>query len=375
MSAKPALVVFLGGCGLTPVEQMVDGARRAAAFDSIEAALASGAFAGAVLATDDPTLACDLPRLSLDVDSGPYHFGRRLAGAVRRHSLERVVYIGAGSLPLLGAEDFAAVAAALASRPCVVTNNPYSADLVAFTAGPDALRVIEQVDSDNALARALAERSGLPLEALPRTVATVLDIDGPTDLAVLALTGGGGPLLAAHLAALALNLDRYHAVLPLFTDRRAQIVVAGRVGSHAWRYLERETACRVRLFAEERGMRADGRAQEGAARSLLGFYLEAAGVDRFFETLAQLGDAAIIDTRVLLAHARRDASRADRFLSDIGRWQQIGDGFLRDFTRGAVSAAIPVLLGGHSLVSGGLMALNEFAWREQERKAADNSAS
>jgi len=26
-----------------------------------------------------------------------------------------------------------------------------------------------------------------------------------------------------------------------------------------------------------------------------------------------------------------------------------------------------VLLGGHSLVSGGLMALNEFAWRERER--------
>ena len=354
---------------------MVDGARRAAAFDSIEAALASGAFAGAVLATDDPSLACDLPGLSLDVDSGPYHFGRRLAGVVGRHSLERVVYIGAGSLPLLGAEDFAAVAAALASRPCVVTNNPYSSDLVAFTAVPEVTSVIEQVDSDNALARALTERTGLPLETLPRTVTTLLDIDGPTDLAVLALTGGSGPRLRVHRDALALDLERYRAVLPLFTDRRAQIVVAGRVGSHAWRYLERETACRVRLFAEERGMRADGRAQEGVARSLLGFYLEAAGVDRFFETLAQLGDAAIIDTRVLLAHARRDACRADRFLSDLGCWQEIGDGFLRDFTRGALSAAIPVLLGGHSLVSGGLMALNELAWQEQETDAGTQPPS
>jgi len=41
--------------------------------------------------------------------------------------------------------------------------------------------------------------------------------------------------------------------------------------------------------------------------------------------------------------------------------------FLREFTRAAVEAPIPVLLGGHSLVFGDLMALIEFAWQERER--------
>ncbi|MCH7523371.1 MAG: hypothetical protein IH920_06335, partial [Chloroflexi bacterium] len=203
--------------------------------------------------------------------------------------------------------------------------------------------------------------------ALPRTVATQLDIDGPADLAVLALTGEGGPRLREYLTALELDLDRYGQVLPLLTDRSAQITVAGRVGSHAWRYLEGETACRVRLFAEERGMEADGRAAEGKARSLLGFFLEEVGPQRTFGALAELGDAAIIDTRVLLAHLRLDTSRSDRFLSDLGRWQEVREPLLRDFTRAAAEASIPVLLGGHSLVCGGLMALNEFAWRQREQ--------
>ncbi|KKL97059.1 hypothetical protein LCGC14_1838290, partial [marine sediment metagenome] len=134
---------------------------------------------------------------------------------------------------------------------------------------------------------------------------------------MLALTGEGGPRLRRYLAALDLDLGRYRRALPLLTDRRSQIAVAGRIGSHVWQYLERETACRVRLFAEERGMEAEGRAAEGKARSLLGFFLEQAGLQRFFGALAELGDAAFIDTRVLLAHFRVDAARSDRFLSDL----------------------------------------------------------
>jgi hypothetical protein len=30
-----------------------------------------------------------------------------------------------------------------------------------------------------------------------------------------------------------------------------------------------------------------------------------------------------------------------------------------------------VILGGHSLMSGGLMALNEFAWRQNDLRRAD----
>ena len=363
---RPALVVFLGGLGDSPVEGMVAGARAAATLDSIQVAITGGRYEGVVLVTDGLTELPELPAgVTVDVDSGPFHFGSRLAEVVRRHDLERVVYLGGGSLPLLGVDEFGEVAEALSEGGVVVTNNHFSSDLVAFPAG--ALARIEPPDSDNRLARALSEEAGLSVRALPRTVATQLDIDGPADLAVLALTGEGGPRLREYLTALELDLDRYGQVLPLLTDRSAQITVAGRVGSHAWRYLEGETACRVRLFAEERGMEADGRAAEGKARSLLGFFLEEVGPQRTFSALAELGDAAIIDTRVLLAHLRLDTTRSDRFLSDLGRWQEVREPLLRDFTRAAAETSIPALLGGHSLVCGGLMALNEFAWRQREQ--------
>ena len=375
MPESPALVVFYGGRGDSPVERTVDDARLAAALDLAEASSLGGSGLSLtgegsgveriILVTDEPDLAVDLPGLEVDFSAEPFHFGQRMADVVRRRQLGSVIYAGAGSVPLFAADDFREVASRLA-RGVIVTNNSFSSDMVAFPANERALAAVERVERDNALARAFNE-AGLPVEELPRTVASQMDIDSPSDLLVLALTGAGGTRLRKHLAGLALNTAAYERTLALFTDRASQIVVAGRVGSHSWAYLERETACRVRLFAEERGMEADGRAEAGAARSLLGFFLESVGLDRFFETLSELGDAAFIDTRVLLAHKRIAASREDRFLSDLGEADSISEPFLRDFTRSALAATIPVLLGGHSLMSGGLMALNEHAWEQGEQ--------
>ncbi|HWQ27420.1 MAG TPA: hypothetical protein VNN12_00160, partial [Dehalococcoidia bacterium] len=59
-------------------------------------------------------------------------------------------------------------------------------------------------------------------------------------------------------------------------------------------------------------------------------------------------------------------SRADRFASDLGRWQDIEDPYLRDLTRAAEEAPVPVVLGGHSLLAGGLMLLTQAAWRRHD---------
>jgi hypothetical protein len=372
MPGAPTLIVFLGGFGASDVERIVDRARIAASLDAIEGGRQAYGGLGespppAFLVTNDPALKCDVPGVTIDCETGGFHFGRRLAGVIRRHGVESAIYMGGGSVPLFGAADFTDVASRLAGGGAV-TNNAFSSDLVAFPVNERTLSVIEGVDRDNALARALKEDAGLDVQALDRTLGTQFDIDTPTDVCVLALIGAGRPRLQAYVSSLDLDLSRYRAVLPLFVDQTKQLLVAGRVGTHAWSYMERETACRVRLFAEERGMEADGRASGGSARSLLGYHLEAVGLERFFETLAELGDGAFIDTRVVLAHKRIDASREDRFLSDLGHWQEIGDPFLRDFTRAALEAPIPVLLGGHSLMSGGLMALNEYAWKRSEAR-------
>jgi hypothetical protein len=362
MADAPALIVFLGGFGSSDAETLVDDARLMATLDAVNAWSACVPAGRAIIVTEMP-IALELKgNVTVDQDAGEYHFGQRLAGVLRKYELESAVYIGAGSVPLFGAADFAEIASQIGEH-VGVTNNFYSSDMAAFPVNDAVIAVIEPLGRDNSLARALKEVAGLELVALPRTVATQFDIDTPTDVAILAVTGEGGPALREWIASRGISIARYQAVLPLFLEQKNQIVVAGRVGTHAWSYLEKETACRVRLFAEERGMEADGRAASGAARSLLGYYLDAVGLDRFFETLAELGDAAFIDTRVLLAHKQIDASREDRFLSDLGRWENIRDSWLRDFTQAAMSAPMPVLLGGHSLMAGGLMALNEYAWR------------
>jgi hypothetical protein len=365
---RPALVVFLGGMGGSPVEEMLAGALRAAAIDSLDEALGTGAFAGAILATDAPDrLPAPLPSgVTVDPDRGPFQFGRRLAGLIEQHRIESVVYFGAGSVPLFRGPDFAAIASGLgAASRVVISNNFYSGDLIAFRPA-SALLEIEPPAADNALPRLLRDRAGLESQPLPRNAVTQFNIDSPVDLAALALHGGSGHRLSCLLGSLDLDLTLYRRCFPLLTDPSAEVLVAGRVGSQVWQYLERETACRVRVFSEERGMAAAGR-EGGSARSLLAYHLQAVGLARFFEELATLGDAAFIDTRVLLAHLGLRPSRADRFLSDLGRPGEIEDAFLREFTQAAATAAIPVLLGGHSLVSGGLMALIEVAWREHDK--------
>jgi len=364
----PVLVSFVGGLGGSPVEEMSAAARRAATLDSLERALSTGAFAYAVLVADAADgLEALPPGVRLDVDPGPFHFGRRLAEVIERLGLRSVVYFSGGSVPLLSAQEFVGIVQELArGEGQVVANNYYSADLVAFSPAA-ALRRIDLPAIDNPLARLLAEQAGLTAHTLQRSVASQFDIDSPADLAILSLVGGAGPRLQVLLDDWRLDVSLYRRVLPLFVVSTAQVLVAGRSSSRVWQYLERETACRVRFFAEERGMQAEGRIEGGQARSLVGFYLAAVGVQRFFATLAELADAAFLDSRVILAHLGLEPSRADRFLSDLGRYEEIEDPFLRQLTEGAARAAIPVILGGHSLVSGGLMALIEHAWRERDR--------
>jgi len=148
------------------------------------------------------------------------------------------------------------------------------------------------------------------------------------------------------------------------------MLVAGRVPSYAWRYLEEETACQVRIFSEERGMEASGKVERGEVRSLLGFYLEEVGPRQFFQALGELVDLALLDSRVLFAHLGRQPTAADRFWSDLLRPEEIEDPLVREFTARALEAPVPIVLGGHSLVAGGLYALVELAWqgRRLERR-------
>ena len=108
-------------------------------------------------------------------------------------------------------------------------------------------------------------------------------------------------------------------------------------------------------------MRASGRQARGEVRSLLGYHYQQVGPARFFEHLAQLGQAVFLDSRVLFAHLGIWPSASDRYNSDLRRPERIRDLAVREFTQHALDASVPVVLGGHSLVSGGMYALVEAA--------------
>jgi len=139
----------------------------------------------------------------------------------------------------------------------------------------------------------------------------------------------------------------------------SQVLLAGRVSASAWRDLETRTSCWVRVFAEERGMAASGRLARHQVRSLVGAYLSLVGPEVFFRTLSEMAEAVFLDTRVLMAHRGGWPSAADRYASDLLWPDEVTDPFWREFTACAAAAPMPVVLGGHSLMAGGMLALLE----------------
>jgi hypothetical protein len=209
--------------------------------------------------------------------------------------------------------------------------------------------------TDNALPRWLVETAGYEVTDLRARWRLGVDVDGPLDLVLI----GPRPWLpTAPDGILDRVSDRLAALRAVARDPRAELIVAGRASAAGLAWLERNTAARTRAFVEERGLRTAVAGQR-PPRSLLGAMLDRDGPDGLGPILAELGDAALVDSRVLIAHERgpdqafSDAVE-DRFASDLLLHERVGDEFLGSVTRSAAGAAIPIVLGGHTLVGPGL---------------------
>ncbi|MGH2456009.1 MAG: hypothetical protein ACRDHD_07110, partial [Candidatus Limnocylindria bacterium] len=153
--------------------------------------------------------------------------------------------------------------------------------------------------------------------------------------------------------------------------RDAEVLVARRDPASAVAYLETESACRVRCFIEERGMRS---ARDARPRSLLADWAARLGAGDLLRELTSLGDAVILDSRVVMAAlaGSSDASawppEEERFASDFLDPGPVTMPWLAELTvaaaaaSGSATSGTPVLLGGHALVSDGLRILVDAAW-------------
>ena len=302
-------------------------------------------------------------------------FGSRLPellGTLRRGS--GLILLGSGALPLASASDRRAfVAAAAAPSSGALANNRYSADVVAVSASaiPILARLPGDFPADNALPRWLAEIGGVPVLDLRRRWRLAVDLDSPLDAILVAAAGGRArwdsrtaAALGGRSEAVAGRIERLRGIL---ANTRAELVVAGRTSAATLGWLERSARCRVRAIVEERGLRASSHLALGSPegvparrpRSVLGMALERDGPSALGARLAELGDGALVDTRVLLADRLGAAEAAwpqpeSRYASDLLDPTAVDEPWLAELTASAAESPIPILLGGHSLVGPGV---------------------
>jgi hypothetical protein len=346
-----------------PLERYLDRARRGNGERHVRGFRAAGADDVALLAgpPDDTSFGARLEGLRASLPAG--------------HGL---VVLGSGSMPLAGRADrtaFVDIARGLKGPRAALANNRYSADAIAI-ASPTDLPSIADLPGDNALPRWLDERAGWTVSDLRRRWRLQVDLDSPLDVALAGprrTHANAGP----DDALFGPVLDRSAAIHALAGDRHRELLVAGRTSAASLRWLEVHTACRIRALVEERGLRASsvlavgddpaGDDPGGAGsprprrppRSVLGALLDREGPDALGWLVSDLADGALVDSRVLLAHRLGVDERwwppaEDRFASDLLRWEDIADPWLRALTRSAAEASIPVVLGGHTLVGPGI---------------------
>jgi hypothetical protein len=346
----------------TSAVSWVQGACRAAAQDLIEQLGRQPLIARIIVVSPDafPNAAVEFVQSPV----GKVHVGEWLAQLVVDFAIDRLFYAGGGSAPLLADKTLSIVLEQVAiGKQLVVTNNKFGSDWAGIMPAFSIQNHIPHLPRDNMLGWVLSTEGNLTAQTLPASAETRLDIDTPTDLLTLRLHPKTKPHLRNYLATLPLDTTPYQTALDVLQTPAKHVFIAGRLNPNVWQAVNRVSQCWVRVLAEERGMVSSGREARGEVYSLLAAQLEAVGIDKFFADLARWADLALIDSRVLLAHRRLELPASDRFASDLGHTSDIENEWLRAFTFAAENAGIPCILGGHSLMSGNLLAFCDLIER------------
>lgn len=359
---KVDLLIFEGGQPRGEIQKLLAAARQALVLDMLERLKDTESLGRIFLVTNYPRLlregaALGASVIENQVDPAGFHFGRTLRRLVNAYDIRRLICLGGGGAPLISAREMEEICITVAEgENLVLTNNPQSADLIAFTPA-GAINDIRLPRLDNALAAILRDEGGLVFHLYPPTLGTVFDLDTPIDLLILAAGPYAGPRTRSFINTLSLDLSAVMSAKKVLGSSYPEVTLIGRVGAPILAHLNKNLKCRVRVFSEERGMKVLGREREQKVVSLIGHFIESTGVSGFIRYLEQIADCVFWDTRVLFAHLNLSLTEEERFSSDLGRWEALTDPFVREFTAAVFQASIPILLGGHSLVSGSLWAL------------------
>lgn len=358
------VLLMLPPCGRTRAETWMGEVRLAAALDLAgrleQTGSVSAVHALAARAEDAERLAGAGVELWPPTQAA-FHFGAVLQAFASGPGRNGLAYFGGASAPLAGIDLLtSAFAAAEAAEPTAVVNNLYSTDWFVLNAGARLAPLTPTLATDNPVGWRLQQEAGCRVRSLTVGAATRADLDTPADACLVADHAGLGDCLRAALAHGPEELrNRVAGVRRVLQEQAKTLSVIGRSSSHVWRELEARGRTSVRLFVEERGMLANGRAERGEVRSLVGAMLDDVGPQRFVERLSAIGDAVLWDTRVWMAHTGAWPPEADRFAADVGWPEQVTDPALRRLTEAIADSRIPIVCGGHGVVAGAVLALLE----------------
>ena len=356
---RTGAIIFHPDAGDSAIEQMVASAREASACDLIQSLKPSVSTLIVVCSANAAGVFKPLGATIHAIDElEEFHFGETLKRVIHKHQLESAIYFGSGSGTLLTTTQLQGIIR-FAQRPdsAVLFNNFYSCDFAVFSDTAPLLQ-LALPDTDNGLGFLLAD-AGVDCYSLPRSLASQFDLDTPIDLLLLQAAGKGGPRLQELLQRQPFNHPSLESITSLLTERTALVYLVGRVSPVTWQTFEQQVACRTAGMIEGRGMKAYADRQPPVLANLF----RGRGFGDFFSALEDSADAAIIDSRPLLALKGSLPSPHERFSSDLFRVSELEDPVWIEFTQQAMDCSIPILLGGHSLVSGGLHLLSEICWK------------
>ncbi|HHT46962.1 MAG TPA: hypothetical protein GX004_06680 [Firmicutes bacterium] len=356
------VVLFEGGSPAGEIEKMLVRVRHAVLLDNIVKMKQLKEIGALYLLTNYSLLAEEAEAMGAKIikteNGDSFHFGKALSELINRERLQNVLYMGGASIPLVTADELQEICRRLLNSEAVIySNNAQSADIVAFTPG-ELINKIDPPRIDNILAVSLRDGTGVVHKLFRNSAGLTFDLDTPADLLILAGSPFAGQRARKVLEKEDLDLSRLERAKEVLRGDYEEVLLLGRVGAPIIAHINQNLKLRLRVFSEERGMKALGREEKGNAISLMGYFLEEVGHVKFMKYLEKVARCAFLDTRVLMIHLLHGRlSTEERFLSDLGLWQEMKNPVMRDFTRAAVEAEIPVICGGHSLVLGGLWAL------------------
>jgi hypothetical protein len=298
-----------------------------------------------------------------------FHFGKALTSFIAEKNVGNVAYFGSGSAPLISREILHGCFLNVlhANHPYAVVNNLHSTDWAIISQADRLLGISDRLPSDNPIGWVLSHEIGFEVKALSISAGTRADIDTPSDLLMMYDHPGLGPNLQEfYLKEPVFKLDKLKATINVLSTPASHLTLIGRASSHLLQELERKTQIWIRMFVEERGMIASGRMERGEVRSLMAEIVDRWGPHEFIDYLGEISDAVLWDTRVWMAHHGGWPSKADRFASDLGRVEEIHDPSLKELTEAVYQADFPIIVGGHGVVAGGLYALLETTFPDED---------